>query len=593
MSEKDDLPFLPTRHGTPMGERNERELRAQVGPESIRRVQRDNLDGSMTVLHTRGGAFEYVTTKPEIEEDIWVDFLWSYSLPAVKKVEGVYYDDYITRGLISPTTTHKVPNCDYVKGPKTRRYGIAENQDGTISPKTAESVFEGRDDSRLPGSGHWISSRYVVTWGGFIGRGRFNNNNDAQYVAASFHTVRIYDRRTKTWMDTVLGTSDPQQALYDYYISTCCVCKTDDGDRILRVVKCLYSPAFSPLMLVEDYTMNGELIRVHSSTDGELSCDRRYSYVRTSGQSWGENGHVLLASVYENGVFEFREYDVTCPPKAQPITLSMRGIVVPFSALTPSSSDYQILPDPPGYAKDNKIVYAYVEYHYTTIGGSPPNGVTDGEWPVTLSIYFTTKFVIDGVVVHSVTDDVSVSGVNTTVAVPGGWAYSRQISTGWGWVKIVATCHYSKTLITHCMPNDTNFVHVSTLGGNYIDGADPTLAAFVRLVSVVNDEVFVSTSPNAVTTADHYNNSSGAWDPFRRKALFLIVNPDTDFLTRRGAVIAGTGAVYDYAPQTILTGVYFSADKWKTVRWGDVEPAHDTIWPQTFFISVSPFGARK
>ena len=65
MSEKDDLPFLPTRHGTPMGERHEREQRAQVGPESIRRVQRDNLDGSTTVLHTRGGSFEYVTTKPE------------------------------------------------------------------------------------------------------------------------------------------------------------------------------------------------------------------------------------------------------------------------------------------------------------------------------------------------------------------------------------------------------------------------------------------------------------------------------------------------------------------------------------------------
>ena len=71
MTEKDktELPFLPTRHGTPTGERNERSMRLQVGPESIRRVQRDNLDGSTTVLHTRGGAFEYVTTKPVVEEE--------------------------------------------------------------------------------------------------------------------------------------------------------------------------------------------------------------------------------------------------------------------------------------------------------------------------------------------------------------------------------------------------------------------------------------------------------------------------------------------------------------------------------------------
>lgn len=60
----DDLP-LPTRHGPPTGDANERTMAAHVDRAGIQKTYRRNPDGSMTRLSTRLGHNEYVTDAPE------------------------------------------------------------------------------------------------------------------------------------------------------------------------------------------------------------------------------------------------------------------------------------------------------------------------------------------------------------------------------------------------------------------------------------------------------------------------------------------------------------------------------------------------
>lgn len=60
----DDLP-LPTRHGPPTGDANERTMAAHVDRAGIQKTYRRNPDGSMTRLSTRLGHNEYVTDAPQ------------------------------------------------------------------------------------------------------------------------------------------------------------------------------------------------------------------------------------------------------------------------------------------------------------------------------------------------------------------------------------------------------------------------------------------------------------------------------------------------------------------------------------------------
>ena len=270
MSEKDDLPFLPTRHGTPMGERHEREQRAQVGPESIRRVQRDNLDGSTTVLHTRGGAFEYVTTKPETEEPPPEGPLWSFDYFLIKYVDGNPAPDTYT------FDGKELWQADGVKGLKGRRTDFRINNDGTKSLRTMKGVFDGEDEKdTLHGPGFWYggnNGRDKVTWT----RETTIQTGTLYGAATAIVSVVRYGEATIKVADVQVidGSNKP------IVIIGACIVRDDAGTKYIRVAKAhLTYPAYTWMdqynakygVHIEDYDLDGTLVStVYSHTQGTI-----------------------------------------------------------------------------------------------------------------------------------------------------------------------------------------------------------------------------------------------------------------------------------------------------------------------------------
>lgn len=69
MYDSDDKVIFPTRHGETTGSANERVMLDKVDVTSFRTQYRDNPDGSVTRLRTRGGMPEFVTTAKKQESD--------------------------------------------------------------------------------------------------------------------------------------------------------------------------------------------------------------------------------------------------------------------------------------------------------------------------------------------------------------------------------------------------------------------------------------------------------------------------------------------------------------------------------------------
>ena len=160
MTNKDDDLPLPTRHGKPTGDANERTMAVHVDRRGIQKTYRQNPDGSMTRLSTRLGHNEYVTTFPDGVEKESEECDWSFDLYPLKLDGSSFVADTMD------SEGDEVITSSLSWGSKTRRKKLKKNADGTFSPKLMESEFDAELDPKeaIRCYGRWYWRSKLVTW---------------------------------------------------------------------------------------------------------------------------------------------------------------------------------------------------------------------------------------------------------------------------------------------------------------------------------------------------------------------------------------------------------------------------------------------
>lgn len=589
--------ILPVREGIPTGHANERTMANKVDTTSFNTRIQENPDGSTTRLRTRGGALEYVTTRPAVEEK--PDELdWVYSLPSVQNDgSGGWLDAYTTRNLGG--TPHKVPMLDYTMGPRTRRYGLKKNGDGTVSPKVQESKYEGQTSGKRVGGGHWIGKNHIVTWALPIGRGAFNNDSDGQYESARYHTVRIYDRKAKRWGKDICETANIGPTQYDYVLRSACITHADDGTRVLRLLKVLNSQittaetgtSNSSTVFIQDFTTRGTFIRSHYATVAELDAASIFPDILAWNQAWSSDGRTIVVTALTVGV---KKFTVSCPAIGTDIAIAPSTLVIPWSVVEGDGNYYE---HQVGFSAQGEVVHCVAKFARTKSGTRAQDYpyTTDstifpaGDYPVFLNDRWDIKLYVDGAVVYNVAEEWAVSFVDTVVRsgvmnyVTGGIAHDPP----YGGVQILDLCAYSKTLSVIVSPNKTNYLlRYETYGTaqSYV-GGDPSYDAFVRIVRYrgLGQDPIIAESPTFRNTAQ--GAADGAWDTIHKRFLMMTVG----YANPPGSFDRGNPSL----EQSALAGLFYKDGNWHPVVWGATEPAHHTIWPIPFQISVSPYGQPK